>query len=43
MLERLSWYDVLELLGHDGWLKRLTPGVIARIRHEDVQERYEYV
>jgi hypothetical protein len=43
MLERLSWYDVLELLGPDGLRKRLTPGVIARIRHEDVRERYEYV
>jgi hypothetical protein len=43
MLERLSWYDVLELLGADGLRTRLTPRVIALIRHEDVRERYEYV
>jgi len=39
MLERRSWYDVLELLGTDGLRTRLTPRVIALIRHEDVRER----
>jgi hypothetical protein len=43
MLERLSWYDVLELLGPDGLWQRLTPRVIALLRHEDVRERYDYV
>lgn len=43
MLERLSWYDVLDLLGADGLRTRLVPRLIARIRHDDVRERYEYV
>lgn len=43
MLERLPWYDVLDLLGVDELRARLEPGLIARIRHEDVRERYEYV
>lgn len=43
MLERLSWYDVLDLLGVDGLRSRLAPRTIARIRREDVRERYEYV
>jgi hypothetical protein len=43
MLERLSWYDVLDLLGTERLRTRLTPLLIARIRHEGVRERYEYV
>ena len=43
MLERLSWYDVLDLLGTERLRTRLTTLLIARIRHEDVRERYEYV
>jgi hypothetical protein len=43
MLERLSWYDVLDVLGIDELRTRLVPPLIARIRHEDVRERYEYV
>ncbi|OHD26385.1 MAG: hypothetical protein A2V99_08180 [Spirochaetes bacterium RBG_16_67_19] len=43
MLERLSWYDVLDLLGTDRLRTRLTTLLIARIRHDDVRERYEYV
>ena len=43
MLERLPWYDVLDLLGVDGLRTLLVPRVIARTRHEDVRERYEYV
>ena len=43
MLERLPWYDVLDLLGVDGLRTRLVPRLIARIRREDVRERYDYV
>lgn len=34
MLERLSWYELLDLLNLE---------TIAKIRHRDVREKYEYV
>ena len=43
MLERLSWYDLLDLLGVDALRERLVPEAIARIRRPDVRERYEHI
>lgn len=43
MLERLSWYDLLDLLGVEGLRSRLTPHVIASQRRQDQRDRYEYV
>ena len=43
MLERLSWYDLLDLLGVDLLRDLLTPGTIAVIRRRDVRERYEHI
>lgn len=43
MLERLSWYDLLDLLGADMLRERLTPETIAQIRRPDVRERYEHI
>ena len=43
MLERLSWYDLLDLLGVDILRERLVPETIARIRRPDVRERYEHI
>jgi hypothetical protein len=43
MLERLSWYDLLDLLGVDFLRECLVPETIARIRRPDVRERYEHI
>ena len=43
MLERLSWYDLLDLLTVDLLRDLLTPETIAEIRRRDVRERYEHV
>ena len=43
MLERLSWYDLLDLLGVDILRERLVSETIARIRRSDVRERYEHI
>jgi hypothetical protein len=43
MLERLSWYDLLDLLGIEALNDLLNPETIAKIRHRDVREKYEYV
>ena len=42
MMERLSWYDLIDLLGVEGLRSRLVPETIAGVRHQDVRERYEY-
>ena len=43
MLERLSWYDLLDLLGVDFLRECLVPETIDRIRRPDVRERYEHI
>ena len=43
MVERLSWYDLLDLLGIDSLRVFLTPARISKIRDETLREKYEYV
>jgi hypothetical protein len=43
MLERLSWYDLLDLLTVDLLRDLLTPETIAGIRRRDVRERYGHI
>jgi hypothetical protein len=43
MLERLSWYDLLDLLGVDALRGLLSHETVSKIRLGDVREKYEYV
>ena len=43
MLERLSWYDLVDLLGIDGIRARLSTHVIGLLRQKDQRERYEHI
>jgi hypothetical protein len=43
MLERLSWYDLINILGMEFLRSALTPQVIKKIRLMDVQEKYDFV
>ncbi len=43
MLERLSWYDLLDVLGLEGIRARLTPRVIGMLHSPDERERYEHI
>jgi hypothetical protein len=43
MLERLSWYDLLNILGMAFLRSALTPQVIKKIRLMDVREKYDFV
>ena len=43
MLERLSWYDLLDLLGAEELRTRLTPQTIASLQRRDQRDRYEHI
>ena len=43
MIERLSWYDLVNLLGIDFLKDNITPEIINGIRHKDFREKYEFV
>ncbi len=43
MLERLSWYDLLEILGPDAIKRLLTKVTISKIRFNELRERYELI
>jgi len=43
MLERLSWYELLEILGVDLIKKSLTRETIGKLRNKELKERYERI
>ena len=43
MLERLSWYDLLDIVGLDFLKRNLTGELIKNIRFHDLREKYEFV
>ena len=43
MLERLSWYELLDLLGMDYIKEHLTEDIIGKIRFKTLRGRYETV
>lgn len=43
MLERLSWYELLDILGVDIIKHILTPEVIGRLRNKELKDRYERI
>ena len=43
MLERLSWYEILDVLGLESVTELLTAKVIARIRPPERRRQYEVV
>lgn len=43
LFERLSWYDLLEILGVEGVKETLTPEIIQKLRLPCMKERYEFI
>ena len=43
MLKRLSWYDILEIVGIEKIKQRLTRELIGKLRNADLREKYERV
>lgn len=43
MMERLSWYDLLDILGMEGIKSLLTRELIQKLRFEYVREKYEFI
>jgi hypothetical protein len=42
MMERLSWYDCIHLLGIEFLRKELEPSLIKKIRFKALREKYEF-
>jgi hypothetical protein len=43
MLERLSWYELLDIVGADSMKRFLTKERISRIRLAEFREKYEFI
>ncbi len=43
MLERLAWYDILEIVGLEKIEQRLTRELIGKLRNADLRDKYERV
>jgi hypothetical protein len=43
MLERLNWYELIDILGIDLIKKLLTPEIISKLRNKELKERYERI
>src|SRR3972149_9190948 len=43
MLERLNWYELMDILGIDLIKRLLTPEIISKLRYNELKERYERI
>ena len=43
MLERLNWYEILDILGIDLIKQLLKPEIISKLRNKEIRERYETI
>jgi hypothetical protein len=43
MLERLNWYELMDILGIELIKNLLTPGTIKKLRNKELKERYERI
>jgi hypothetical protein len=43
LIERLSWYELLDIFGKEFLLKNLSQALISKIRNPIIRERYESI
>ncbi|MCF6271091.1 MAG: hypothetical protein L3J41_15370 [Melioribacteraceae bacterium] len=43
LLERLSWYEIVDLFGKEFLTKNLSPSIIKEIRNPEIRNRYEFI
>jgi hypothetical protein len=43
MLERLSWYDLLEILGPENLKQILIPEIINKLHSKELRAKYEFI
>ena len=43
LLERLSWYELLEMFGSEGIKEILTPQIINKLRFPFMRHKYEFI
>ncbi len=43
MMERLAWYDILDIIGIERVQQKLTPELIGKLRISELREKYERI
>lgn len=43
MLETLSWYELLEIVGQEQLKEKLVPEILLKLRNSDMQAKYERI
>ncbi|HEX9739619.1 MAG TPA: hypothetical protein VGA29_02495 [Ignavibacteriaceae bacterium] len=43
LIERLSWYEIVDLFGKEYLTKNLNPTLINKIRNPEIRNRYEFI
>jgi len=43
LIERLSWYEIVDLFGKEFLTKNLSPSIISKIKNPDIRNRYEFI
>ena len=43
MLETLSWYELLEIVGQEQLKKKLVPEILSKLRNSEIQAKYERI
>jgi len=43
LLERLSWYEIIDLFGKEFLRKNLRQAIISKIRNPEIRNRYEFI
>jgi len=43
LIERLSWYEIIDLFGKEFLAKNLNPSIISKIRNPEIRNKYEFI
>lgn len=43
LIERLSWYEIVDLFGKEFLANNLSPLIISKIRNPEIRNRYEFI
>jgi hypothetical protein len=43
LLERLSWYEIIDLFGKEFLKRNLSSSVVSKIRNQEIRNRYEFI
>jgi hypothetical protein len=43
LIERLSWYELIDLFGKEFLIKNLSQSIIGKVRNSEIRNRYESI